>query len=160
MDRQKIFFASGGVWELIRFSSMYLLLLSILWTEVEVTRSFLLLWFGSAQIVCAGLFFCCGFLPQFRPTAAIILILAKALSSLSGIIYILFRLGNDTFSVSPFLFSLQDPAAVLSVVLVLIDLLFLALLAAYLRGERRRSKPRVEEPERLPDFAETKVEEE
>ncbi len=170
MDRQKFLFTAGGVWELVRFSVLYVLVLSILWEQVDVTRSFLVLWFGSAQIVCAGIFFSCRVFPRFREGGVIILILAKGLSVLSGILFFSFQLGLvrkgaewisafSSVSISSFLFTLQEPTMILPGILIVIDLLFFIFLIGA-GWKMREIPPGKEEPERLPDFAETEVEEE
>ena len=168
MKKGKILSLAGGFWEITRLFLLYLIALTRFGGFLETGRAFLLLWLGSSQIVLALLFFSIIFLPAYCRLSVPILLMAKAVSVLSGALFFwasLFSFSSSGLAegsgIETFLFNLQvnitDRSFLLSGIIFLVDFIFLFSLILYKKS--RTEKKGEDQKSLLPDFKETYVEE-
>lgn len=89
MMKRKIPFYAGTVWEIFRFSFIFLLVSLMMNPPGNPVTNLLLLWIAAGQILGAVLFFLTGYLPERSDFLRPVLILYKLISLLPGLILVL-----------------------------------------------------------------------
>ncbi len=139
-------FIAGGFWEIARFAFLALSVSTQWMFYFEPFTLFIFLWFGSGQLIIAAGFFLIPFYPKRAFLVRRLCILAKAVSSVPGILIVSGFDWNHKF-----LWSIPP------IIILIIDFLFILFLVSY------RSLPQdydTNKGEDLPEISETIVEEE
>jgi hypothetical protein len=173
MGKRKIVFLTGAVWEIIRFTLLYIILLVLMNPSFNIIGSILLVWFGTLHFLMA----CCFFFLWFDREKYSILLpfvtLGKGLNILPAIFLFvmgtgLFQIGIKFFSaVKEFGQEYSPQAAVaegsmgflllISGIILFFDLIFFFIVLSYTLNKPEKTEDQSEE--HLPEWKDIHIEE-
>jgi hypothetical protein len=160
MMRHRYFFYPAALWEILRFTALYALLLRGMGASSPPLAGIVALWFGAGSLATAAAFFFIAYNPQRYGIYALISAVAKGLGLVIGTVLLVFTAaGYDLFG--PLTAFFPYSSIIIPGLILFLDLIFLLFLLSFILSAPLESAGAGRDnTTELPEYSVTDIEEE